>query len=236
MSPNLENSQSVPPLTVTNTSVSSEPQRNVFPPIEFKFVKDDEFGAPRETPMPPMRNYAEPALMQEAERLDSEVAAHEEKVRELAAGPLNVQNLESQIQELLLGQEELRYELGKVRGQVTANAAEIEELKRKQWQQQPSQPMPTVSRDFRSEPPQPQVIAPPPIQQPMPSPEYAFVSLTQEAPKKQSDEQIWSNMGYSTAAGGGGVGFSSQDVFASIGSATQSVTNSVKNLVPARFR
>lgn len=221
----------MPPLNVTNTSVSSEPQRNVFPPIEFKFVKDDEFGAPRETPMPPMRNYAEPALMQEAERLDSEVAAHEEKVRELAAGPLNVQNLESQIQELLLGQEELRYELGKVRGQVTANAAEIEALKRKQWQ-----PTPTVSRDILSEPPQPRVIAPPPIQQPMPSPEYAFASLPPEAPKKQSDEQIWSNMGYSTAAGGGGVGFSSQDVFASIGSATQSVTNSVKNLVPARFR
>jgi len=234
ISPNLGESQSVPPLTMTNRSISSEPQRSPFPPIEFKFVKDDEFGAPREAPMPPMRNYAEPTLLQEADRLDQEVAAHEQKVRELAAGPLDVQNLEKQIQELLSGQEELRYELGKVKGQVSANANEIEDLRRKQWEQQqvqqPVQMSSIAARDF-----QPQVLAPPPIQQPLPAPAFTSRSIPapSDAPQKQSDEQIHSNMGYSAAGGGG---FNSQELWGTVGNLSQSVSSSVQNLVPARWR
>jgi len=110
---------------------------SAFGPIEFKFVKDDDFdmrsqASPSRSAYGSLAGFPPPASshMQEANRLDMEIAAHDQKVRELASQPLTVQNLETQIQELLDGQESLRYELRQVKMQVEQNAHDLDGLRR----------------------------------------------------------------------------------------------------------
>lgn len=111
---------------------------SVFGPVNFKFVKDDEFemrsqASPSRSAWGDLAGFPPPAEsnhMQEANRLDMEIAAHDQKVRDLASQPLTVENLETQIQELLDGQESLRYELRQVKMQVEQNAHDLEGLRR----------------------------------------------------------------------------------------------------------
>jgi len=155
-------------------------------PIEFKFVKDDEFADPQGSPMD--RGFEESAAMQAASRLDAEVAAHDRKVRELAAQPLTAQNMESQIQELLNGQEALRFELENVKLQVNRNSNELEALRNQmqtgQAPMQPMQPMPMPSVQ--------------PMQQSIPSVPMA-TSRSVNPPSQAADDKsskVWANMGY----------------------------------------
>lgn len=111
---------------------------NVFGPVNFRFVKDDEFemrsqASPSRSAWGDLAGFPPPAEsnhMQEANRLDMEIAAHDQKVRDLASQPLTVENLETQIQELLDGQESLRYELRQVKMQVEQNAHDLDGLRR----------------------------------------------------------------------------------------------------------
>lgn len=78
---------------------------------------------------------APPPALQEANRYDAEAAAHEARVRELEAQPHTASNLEASIQELLEGQESLRYELSQVKMQVAENNNNLEEYRREAHQQ-----------------------------------------------------------------------------------------------------
>eukprot|EP00933_Yihiella_yeosuensis_P042554 TRINITY_DN37174_c0_g1_i3.p1 TRINITY_DN37174_c0_g1~~TRINITY_DN37174_c0_g1_i3.p1 ORF type:complete len:349 (+),score=63.91 TRINITY_DN37174_c0_g1_i3:86-1132(+) len=68
--------------------------------------------------------------MREVDHYDHEAAMHAQHVREAGQGQQTIQSLEAQIQELLQGQEALRYEINHLKMQVHANAAEIESLRR----------------------------------------------------------------------------------------------------------
>jgi len=185
-------SQSVPTITM-NSSGYSTAENPAFAPIEFKFVKDDDFELPRETPLPPMRQPEyESDWMAQADKFDSEVAAHDQKVRDLAAQPLTNQNLEAQIQELLEGQENLRYELKQVKMQVSNNASELEALRRETQGMGMSRPSYSA--------PAPAPLYQPPL--PVPSAMQTGQSVQPEyfsAPpeKPESEALLFNNLGYS---------------------------------------
>lgn len=113
---------------------------DLLPPVDFKFYKDYNatsqvgfappprpepgFSSLRDFPAPqypPPVSPSSPALQ--------EVAMHDARVAELSTQPHTASNLDSQIQELLEGQEAMRYELGQVKMQVTANYNDLEQLR-----------------------------------------------------------------------------------------------------------
>eukprot|EP00440_Ansanella_granifera_P000211 gb/GFBE01000226.1/.p1 GENE.gb/GFBE01000226.1/~~gb/GFBE01000226.1/.p1 ORF type:complete len:306 (+),score=45.59 gb/GFBE01000226.1/:1-918(+) len=217
--PRLQASSSVPPLS---TSVSSIDQRDgMFAPIEFKFVKDDEYGAPRETPLPPMREqyqFTESAEMQLADSLDAKVAASEQRVRDLAAQPLSTQNLENRIQELLDGQQALRYELNQVKLQVNNNTSELEALRRERDMQ---------PRHLGS-------VAPPALMQSLPVPAMQTTQRSTVAPSETaqpSESRVMENLGVVSGPNFG----SAKDYFAAASTHASNLQQSVLSSV-ARWR
>jgi len=204
------------------------------PPIEFKFVKDDFFDSPSPVnstndygkgyDMP--REYADVsgfpapqtvAHLQEADRLEREVAAHDQKVRDLASQPLTVQNLETQIQELLDGQESLRYELRQVKMQVEQNSNDLETMRREMRvplshpgsmvQAPPPMPMPQPVHQPMTQP------MTQPVTQPMQQPPAMQTQRSQRAtvppdPSGRYEKSVHSNLGYCSETG-----FDATDLF-----------------------
>lgn len=98
-----------------------------FPELDFGFGRHDHggYGPGRDEPVAP-----QPPQLQEADKYDAMAAEHERQVELLAQQPVNNQNLERQIQELLEGQRALRTELEDVKATVSMNYRDLEVLRR----------------------------------------------------------------------------------------------------------
>lgn len=70
--------------------------------------------------------------LQEADRYEAAAVEHERRVEMLSHQPLSTSNLEMQIQELLEGQQAIRYELDQVKAQVSNNYVELEAIRKSQ--------------------------------------------------------------------------------------------------------
>jgi len=150
--------------------------------------------------------------LQEADRLDAMAAAHERRVAELEAAPPTPNNLEHQIQELLEGQEALRYELNHVKMQVRSNFDELEAYRRDEMARRagpyppPGPPQPQRELELPPQhgqleemlPPQHEQAPPSWSQQPLQSQSWAQPPLP--PPSREPDDgrpQPPPNLGYS---------------------------------------
>jgi TolA-binding protein len=156
-----------------------DPREN---PVEQAQALNPDF--PASLPPPPPR----PGMSQ----VMSQVFAPEADKPQVMDEPPTYQNLEQQIQELLEGQENLRYELQQVRMQVSSNSQNLESLQRESYQQRPQQGQPT--RPSSRGPPATREInvdgSPQPTQQQsmmrgIPGPAAGY----QRSPPEQEDEE-----------------------------------------------